>query len=180
MHAVIFVLLPVAHIERSRKFFTDLGYTFNEKFRDGGALALVLGENQFAMLIQTDFLDGFHPVETADASKAKECIICLSADSRDAVDALVDRAIAAGSTAGDTEDHGFMCGRSYDDPDGHTCQIFWMDPGAAEVGLVPMSTLRSSEETPARARLCWRDLRNVPTDAEIRDQLPLRFTIEAR
>jgi hypothetical protein len=50
------------------------------------------------------------------------------------VDALVDRAIAAGGTAGDTEDHGFMYGRSYDDPDGHSWQIFWMAREAAEVG----------------------------------------------
>jgi predicted lactoylglutathione lyase len=47
---------------------------------------------------------------------------------------LVDRAIVAGGTAGNTEDHGFMYGRSYDDPDGHSWQIFWMDPAAAAVG----------------------------------------------
>ena len=134
MHDMIFVNLPVADIKRSRKFFTELGYTFDENFCDGKALALVLGESQFAMLMQTDFFDGFHPAETADASKAKECIICLSAESRDAVDALVDRAIAAGGTAGDTEDHGFMYGRSYDDPDGHSWQIMWMDPAAVGAG----------------------------------------------
>jgi predicted lactoylglutathione lyase len=129
-----FVNLPVADVERSRTFFTNLGYTFNEKFCDGRTLALVLGEDQFAMLTQTDFLDSFHPIDTTDASKAKECVLCLSADSREAVDALVDRAIAAGGTAGDTEDHGFMYGRSYDDPDGHSWQIFWMAHEAAEVG----------------------------------------------
>ncbi|OBJ61596.1 VOC family protein [Mycobacterium sp. 1423905.2] len=131
MHATIFVHLPVADIERSRTFFTDLGYTFNEAFCDERALALVLGENQFALLTQTAFFDSFHPVETTDASKAKECVVCLSVESRAAVDALVDRAIAAGGTAGDTEDEGFMYGRSYDDPDGHSWQIFWMDPQAA-------------------------------------------------
>ncbi|MHA3020742.1 VOC family protein [Mycobacterium sp. BMJ-28] len=134
MHATIFVHLPVADIERSWTFFADLGYTFSEKYCDGGALALVLGENQFAMLTQTDVFDSFHPAETTDASKAKECVLCLSADSRDAVDALVDRAIAVGGSPGDTEDHGFMYGRSYDDLDGHSWQIFWMDPQATDVG----------------------------------------------
>ncbi|HTQ20836.1 glyoxalase [Mycobacterium sp.] len=110
MHVTIFVNLPVADIERTRKFFTDLGYTFNETFCDDKALALVLGENQFAMLTQTDYFDSLHPVDTADASKVKECVVCLSVDSRDEVDVLVDRAIAAGGTAGDTEDHGFMYG----------------------------------------------------------------------
>jgi uncharacterized protein len=134
MHAMIFVNLPVADIERSRKFFGDLGYTFNEKFSGDTPLTLVLGENQFAMLLQRDAFDSLHPVETADASKTKECVVCLGVDSRDEVDTLVDRAITAGGTLGDTEDHGSMYGRSYSDLDGHSWQIFWMDPAAVEVG----------------------------------------------
>ncbi|MDH6197130.1 putative lactoylglutathione lyase [Mycobacterium frederiksbergense] len=131
MHAMIFVNLPVADIERSRKFFTDLGYTFNENFTSDTTLTLVLGENQFAMLMQRDVFDSLHPAQTADASKTKECVVCLGVDSRDAVDTLVDRAIAAGGAAGDTDDEGLMYGRSYNDLDGHSWQIFWMDPVAA-------------------------------------------------
>ena len=131
MHTMIFVNLPVADIERSRRFFADLGYTFNEKFSGDSALTLVLGENQFAMLSQRDAFDSLHPAETADASKTKECVICLGVDSRECVDALVDRAIAAGGTAGDTDDEDFMYGRSYNDLDGHSWQIFWMEPAAA-------------------------------------------------
>lgn len=81
MHSRIMVNLPVADVGRSRKFFTDLGYALDEKFCDDRTLAVVLGENQFDMLTQADFLDSFHPVKTADASKVKECVICLSADS---------------------------------------------------------------------------------------------------
>lgn len=128
MHSTIFVNLPVADVERSRKFFGDLGYTFNEDFSSDSALTVVLGEHQFAMLIQHDAFDALHPIETADALKVKECVVCLTADSRAEVDALVDRAIAAGGTAGDTEDLDFMYGRSYNDPDGHSWQIFWMAP----------------------------------------------------
>jgi uncharacterized protein len=124
---MLLINLPVDDIERSREFFTTLGYSFSEEFCGDSALAVALGENQFAMLTRTDFFDSLHPVETADASKVKECVICLSAQSRDAVDALVDRALAAGATAGDSEDHGFMYGRSYNDLDGHSWQIFWMD-----------------------------------------------------
>ena len=130
MHAMMFVNLPVADVERSRKFFADLGYTFNEEFSSDSALTLMLGENLFAMLIERDRFDALHPLETADAAVVKECVVCLTADSRDEVDALVDRAVTVGGTAGDTEDHGFMYGRSYNDPDGHSWQIFWMDPAA--------------------------------------------------
>jgi predicted lactoylglutathione lyase len=130
MHTPIFVNLPVADVDRSRAFFTELGYTFNESLCSETTLVVVLGDNHFAMLLQREVFDSFHPVQTADATKMKECVICLGVDSRDAVDALVDRAIAAGATAGDCEDEEFMYGRSYNDPDGHSWQIFWFDPAA--------------------------------------------------
>ena len=79
------------------------------------------------MLVQRELFDSLHPVQTADAAKVKECVVCLTVDSRDAVDALVNRALAAGATEGDAEDHGSMYGRSYNDLDGHSWQIFWMD-----------------------------------------------------
>lgn len=134
MHTTIFVNLPVADVNRSRAFFTDLGYAVNEQFSDERALSLVLGENIVAMLLQRDYFGSFHPVQTADATAVKECLICLDAPSRAAVDDLVDRAIAAGGKPGDTDDHGFMYGRSYDDLDGHSWQIMWMDPAAMESG----------------------------------------------
>lgn len=130
MHSMLFVNLPVADVDRSRKFFADLGYAINEQFSGESAVTLVLGDNQFAMLLQRDAFDALHPLETADAAKVKECVVCLGVDSRDAVDALVNRAIAAGGTDGDSEDHGSMYGRSYNDLDGHSWQIFWTDDAA--------------------------------------------------
>lgn len=131
MHAMIFVHLPVADVARSRKFFSGLGYAVSETFSSDNAVTLALGENQFAMLTQRDVFDSLHTAETADASKTKECVVCLSVDSRECVDKLVDDAIAAGATSGDTDDEDFMYGRSYHDLDGHSWQIFWMDPAAA-------------------------------------------------
>mgnify|MGYP000981835352 CR=1 FL=1 len=79
-------------IARSRKFFAGLGYSFNETFSSDNAVTLVLGENQFAMLTRRDVFDSLHPAETADASKTKECVVCLAVDSRECVDKLVDAA----------------------------------------------------------------------------------------
>ena len=133
MHTALFVNLPVADVERSRKFFADLGYSFNPTFSGPTAATVVLGGSQFAMLIQRDAFDALHPFETA-APSVKECVICLGVDSRECVDELVDRAHTAGGTTGDTEDHGDMYGRSFTDLDGHSWQIFWMDPAAVEEG----------------------------------------------
>ncbi|WP_431816948.1 VOC family protein [Gordonia jacobaea] len=134
MHNMIFVNLPVADVARSRAFFTELGYSVNEQFSDERAVSLQLGDNIVAMLLERDYFGSFHPAQTADAASTKECIICLDADSRDSVDDLFDRAIAAGASAGDTEDHGFMYGRSYNDLDGHAWQIMWMDPATVAAG----------------------------------------------
>lgn len=128
MHSMIFVNMPVADVGRSREFFTTLGYSVNEDFGGENALTLVLGENQFAMLLQRDVFDALHPARTADAWQTKECVVCLGVDSRASVDELVDRALAAGAKPGDSEDHGTMYGRSFHDLDGHSWQIFWFDP----------------------------------------------------
>ncbi|WP_132992964.1 VOC family protein [Gordonia zhaorongruii] len=135
MHQMIFVNLPVADLERSRTFFTSMGYTFDDRFCDGNALSLVLGESIIAMLLQRDFYQTFVPEkQVADAKTTSGALLALSADSRDEVDELKDKAVAAGATLGRTEDHGFMYGCSFDDLDGHTWEIMWMDQAAVEVG----------------------------------------------
>jgi predicted lactoylglutathione lyase len=62
-----------------------------------------------------------------------EVAICISCDSRDEVNATVDKAGAAGGTAdvNPTQDHGFMLSRSFADPDGHVWEPMWMDPAVA-------------------------------------------------
>lgn len=134
MHRMIFVNLPVADLDASRRFFADIGYEFNEKFCDDNSLCIVLGETQFAMLLRTDFFDGFTTKDVADSKATAEVLIALSADTREYVDDIVDKAIAAGATPGKTEDHGFMYGRAYNDLDGHVWEIIWMDPQAAQDG----------------------------------------------
>ena len=61
-------------------------------------------------------------------------MLCLSAGSREDVDALVDRAVLAGGRGLRTEDHGFMYGRSWSDPDGHVWEVLWTEPRAARGG----------------------------------------------
>lgn len=136
-HDMVFVNLPVSDLARSREFFTAVGYEFDERICDGNGLGLKLGENIYAMLLQRDFFGTFHKAQTA-SSGAHEVLTCLSARSRDEVDAIVDRAVAAGATDVRTEEQGsFMYGRSYTDLDGHIWEILWMDFAAAtEAGVV--------------------------------------------
>ncbi|MDH6624153.1 putative lactoylglutathione lyase [Streptomyces sp. LBL] len=130
---MIFVNLPVNDLDASKKFFTELGYSINPQFTNENAASVVISDTILAMLLTKPFYSTFTKKEIADATKTSEVLIALSAESRVKVDELVEKALAAGgSPAGETQDHGFMYGRSFDDPDGHTWEVVWMDPAAVE------------------------------------------------
>ena len=131
MHKQIFVNLPVKDLQRSRQFFSRLGFGFNEQFSNDDAACLIIGENIFAMLLVERFFQGFTNKPVADATTVTEVLTCLSCESRDEVDALVAKAIEAGGRAPNPkQDHGFMYGHGFEDPDGHVWELSWMDMSA--------------------------------------------------
>lgn len=92
---------------------------------------MVISEDIYSMLLTEAFFQGFTPKTVTDAQKGTEVLLALSADSRQAVDELVNKALAAGGTeVREPQDHGFMYARSFNDLDGHIWEIFWMDPDA--------------------------------------------------
>ncbi|WP_328641152.1 VOC family protein [Streptomyces canus] len=130
---MIFVNLAVNDLDGSKKFFTELGYSINPQFSNDSAASVVISDTIVAMLMTKEFYATFTKKEIADATKTSEVLIALSAESRAKVDELVDKAIAAGGTlSGETQDHGFMYGRSFDDLDGHSWEVVWMDPATIE------------------------------------------------
>ena len=131
MHKQIFVNLPVKDLQRSRQFFSRLGFGFNEQFSNDDGACLIIGENIFAMLLVERFFQGFTSKPVADATQVTEVLTCLSCESREEVDALVARAIEAGGRAPNPkQDHGFMYGHGFEDPDGHVWELSWMDMSA--------------------------------------------------
>jgi predicted lactoylglutathione lyase len=130
---MIFVNLPVNDLDASKRFFTELGYSINPQFSDENAASVVISDTIVAMLLTKPFYATFTDKEIADSAKTSEVLIALSAGSRAEVDELVDRALASGATpSGRTQDMGFMYGRAFDDLDGHTWEVIWMDPAAVE------------------------------------------------
>ncbi|MGW6985118.1 VOC family protein [Streptomyces sp. NPDC054932] len=126
---MIFVNLPVKDLDASKAFWSKLGYSFNAQFTDENCASMVISDTIVAMLLAEDRYKDFTHKEIADATKTSEVLLCLSADSRTAVDELVDGALAAGATEPrPAQDHGVMYGRAFDDLDGHTWEIMWMDP----------------------------------------------------
>ena len=132
MATKIFVNLPVKDLEKSKEFFTTIGFTINPQFTDDKAACVVISEDIFAMILREEFFKTFIPrTEIADATKATEVLVALSAESKEGVDELANKAIAAGgSQLREPEDHGFMYSKSFQDLDGHIWEVVWMDMAA--------------------------------------------------
>ncbi len=131
MATEIFVNLPVKDLNKSVEFFTKLGYSFNAEFTNEDATLMIIEENISVMLLVEKFFKTFTKKEIADTATTTEVIVCLSADSREKVDELVDKAMAAGASPSNfAQDQGFMYGRSFQDLDGHLWEVMYMDPGA--------------------------------------------------
>lgn len=130
----IFVNLPVEDLKRSVEFFTALGFSFNPQFTDETATCMIVSEENFVMLLTREKFAGFTPKPIADAHATTEVLVALSMDNREAVDAMVAKAVAAGGTTyNEPQDHGFMYAHGFQDPDGHIWELFFMagQPGEA-------------------------------------------------
>lgn len=124
----IFVNLPVKDLKRSVDFFTALGFSFNPQFTDENATCMIIGDNIYAMLLVEKYFKTFIKKDVSDASKTTEVLTALSVESRDKVDEIVNKALASGGSPNlDTQDHGWMYSRSFQDPDGHIWEILFMD-----------------------------------------------------
>jgi uncharacterized protein len=128
MNKQIFVNLPVKNLEKSKAFFSALGYTFNPQFTDQNAACMIISEDSiYAMLLAEDFFKTFTAKPIAQAHEVTEVLNCLSCESRQEVDGLVAKAIAAGGKAPRApQDHGFMYAHGFEDLDGHIWELAYM------------------------------------------------------
>ena len=133
MSTKMFVNLPVKDLNRSVEFFTKLGYTFNPQFTDENATCMIVGEDNFVMLLVEGFFKTFTPKPIVDAKSSTEVLVGLSAESRDEVNSMVETALAAGAKRyKEPDDQGFMYSWGFEDLDGHIWEYFWMDPAAIQ------------------------------------------------
>ncbi|MGK2965302.1 MAG: VOC family protein [Tepidiformaceae bacterium] len=93
----------------------------------------MISETIFAMLLVEPYFATFTKKPLVDAKARTEVLLALSEESRDAVDARVAKALANGGVAArEVQDLGFMYSRAFEDPDGHTWELMWMDPAAVD------------------------------------------------
>ena len=123
----LYLNLPVTDLSRSMAFFTALGFAADPQFSGAGGGCIVVNDTTRVMLLPHARFRDFTPKEVCDTSKAVEVLISLACDTRERVDDLVARALAAGGTTYDEpEDLGFMYSHSFVDPDGHGWGVLHM------------------------------------------------------
>jgi len=129
MATKIFVNLPVKNLDKSMKFFAELGFTFNPKFTDETAACMIVSGDIYVMLLTEAKFKEFTPKAICDATKSTEVLVCLSCESRNQVDELVTKAVAAGGTTYSApKDYGFMYAHGFQDLDSHIWELMYMEP----------------------------------------------------
>lgn len=144
MSKMIFVNLPVADLPKSMAFYEAVGFTNNPQFTNENAAAMAWSDTIVVMLLRHEFWKTFTSKAIPNAKESAQVLLCVGMDSREAVDSIVaDAARAGGETdPTPTQDHGFMYGRSFEDPDGHIWETMWMDPKVA-AGEMPVEHIQA-------------------------------------
>ncbi|MFM2099335.1 MAG: hypothetical protein RLZZ366_874 [Pseudomonadota bacterium] len=131
MARMIFISLPVADLPKSARFYEALGFTNNPAFSDEAGACMVWSETIHVMLLTHAKWGEFttRPIPPATSS---EVALGLTLESKEAVDVMNQAAATHGGAAdiNPVQDHGFMYGRDFADPDGHIWGPMWMDPAA--------------------------------------------------
>ena len=125
---MIFVNLPVADLPRARAFYEAIGATNDPRFTDETAACMVFSDTIHVMLLTHDKYRQFTSKEIADTNKTSAAMFAIAKDQRDCVDAVLGAALKSGATEPrDKMDFGWMYNRAFDDLDGHTWEVVWMD-----------------------------------------------------
>ena len=137
MPKMVFINLPVTSAARSAEFYEAIGGKRDPRFcNENTAMVKFSDEIAFMLLEHARFAE-FTSKPIIDARTSVEALFCLSEESRDDVDATLNKAVAAGGTPDPIapQDYGFMYGRSFEDPDGHIWEVIWMDLAAARAAM---------------------------------------------
>jgi predicted lactoylglutathione lyase len=121
----IYVNVAVNDLEKSKMFFSKLGFEFKPEFTNEHGACVILSDNIFTMLLAKPFFKTFIPDrDMADPRKNIQTLNCIAVAKRSDVDELIRRAVAAGGRAyHEPQDEGFMYGQAFVDLDGHLWEV---------------------------------------------------------
>ncbi len=134
MARMIFVNLPVRDLPTATRFYLAIGGVLNPQFSNDDASSVMFSDSIGVMLLTHEHYRRFTARPIGDPRRESQMLIALTADSRDEVDAMIEKGVAAGGRAdpNPAQDLGFMFNRHIEDPDGNVWEILWMDPSATQ------------------------------------------------
>ena len=123
--------LPVKDLNKSKEFFTQLGFKFNTQYGNTeNSAGLVIGEkNVVVMLFNEPTFKGFINNEITDTKTGTEVLLSIDAQSKEEVDEMAEKAVNAGGKTSHkpSEMKGWMYGCVFSDLDGHRWNVLHMD-----------------------------------------------------
>jgi predicted lactoylglutathione lyase len=134
MTKMIFLNLPVRDLQVATKFYLAIGGTLNPQFSNDQASSIMFSDSIGVMLLTHQHYSQFTARQIGDPKRDSQMLIALTADSKDEVDAVIEKGVAAGGRAdpNPVQDLGFMFNRHIEDPDGNVWELLWMNPSAMQ------------------------------------------------
>ncbi len=129
----IFISLPAEDPKKSKAFYEALGFKADAQMSNDTTACMLINGTISVMLSTHEQFQQISPKPMSDAKKFCQVLMSLTCESKEEVDALVKKAIAAGgSQAHEPEDYGFMYQWGFYDLDGHGWGLMAMTPGKAQ------------------------------------------------
>lgn len=126
---MIWANLAVANLERTQKFYTELGFKPNNPHSSNELVSFFVGENDFVIhFFLKNVIETNVKVEFCDPQTTNEIIFTLSAESINQADRWAEEIVKAGGTLVSPPEsfgesyYGFV----FADPDGHKFNVFHM------------------------------------------------------
>ncbi|GAB0156491.1 VOC family protein [Chryseobacterium sp. Alg-005] len=124
----IYVNLPVKDVQKTREFWTKLGFSVNEQFSDEKAICVIMKEDHiYAMFLNEEFFQTFtnRPIAKGDTTQT---LLAIGVNSREEVDNMVKTAVEnGGSKYSEPQDHGWMYQNAFSDLNGHQWEVMFAD-----------------------------------------------------
>lgn len=158
---MIFINLPVSSFPDSITFYTAVGFVQNKSFTEPGNVAMMSlppfdppdsGVGIINVMLHThEKFQGFMPPskQIADAKKRTEVLLCLSCESKEEVDEMVEKAVRAGGkgqVCPKQDVNEAMYGDSFEDLDGHVWELVWMSEAMVKGEEPPTKTAEGEKE----------------------------------
>ncbi len=128
----VWMNLPVKNLERSKVFYTQIGFVPADQVDSERSAGFKIGrKNMVLMIFEKAAFAQLSNTAVQDSFRHSEVLISIDLDSREEIDTFADKVKQAGGVifANPRESRGWMYEMGFMDPDGHRWNALFMDYG---------------------------------------------------